>query len=564
MLGIYCRISQLKEGTDRSIDDQAKAGISLANKLNVPYILYTDEGLSGTLNINDRPQLSQLINDIVSGNIDKVYVYDQSRLERSPEARFQLNKIFDEFKIDLYTDGGLVGKDIESEFSGDLMSIINSYYVKVTSQKIKRVLKGNAENNRVHSVLPYGFQKGKNNKMIIHIEESEIIKQIFSLSLSGIGTNKIAETLNHQGVPTRYNKIKKGTITHIDKYDGRKTIKRKEDVKWSGNTIRSIIKNTVYKGWKKWGDELYPCPQILDEFYWQKVNDNLSKNRNNSGKKVDHKYLLKGLLRCGKCGRNYYGKRRVDLSDNYYMCSSKRFKSLNCGNRSINIDILDKLIWTKFIGDGYLSKYITEYLDSNKNNDHLKIIEEEHNQVEKELSAIKKKKDKSLELVFAGLISDKDIADKMKSLNRQEADLLLKLNHLSNQIAQFTESKIFNSGSLNELNNVKDINFNTRREVLHKYIKLINIYWNSDNTYYIEINFNLPDMNNVVYALDRNYKYAHTLLNEDQGSLDVEIIALNDQLSNKLKQEAIDFRLEMSSFQNYSKLKEESDVQADD
>ena len=128
MIAIYCRTSREKEaGKDRSINDQRLSGIELAKKLNIPYRVYIDEGISGTLPINERPALSDLISDIYSKEINKVYVYDQSRLERSPEARFILKALFIKENIQLYTESGLVGKDIEDEFTGDLMSVINNF-----------------------------------------------------------------------------------------------------------------------------------------------------------------------------------------------------------------------------------------------------------------------------------------------------------------------------------------------------------------------------------------------------------------------------------------------------
>ena len=81
MLGIYCRISRLKEeGKDRSIDDQQKTGIEFAEKNNLEYKVYIDEGLSGTKPVNERPALSEMLDGIADGLITSVFVYDQSRL----------------------------------------------------------------------------------------------------------------------------------------------------------------------------------------------------------------------------------------------------------------------------------------------------------------------------------------------------------------------------------------------------------------------------------------------------------------------------------------------------
>jgi DNA invertase Pin-like site-specific DNA recombinase len=183
MLGIYCRISKEKDqGKDRSIDDQRLSGIELANQLCINYEVYIDEGLSGTLPIEHRPSLSKLIDDIYDGKISCVYVYDQSRLERSPEARFVLNKVFKDEKIKLYTDNGLIGTDIESEFQGDLLSIINNFYVKLTAKKVRSALRRNLANGKVHAITPYGYKKDNNNVMVVDEIQAVIVKRIYTLS----------------------------------------------------------------------------------------------------------------------------------------------------------------------------------------------------------------------------------------------------------------------------------------------------------------------------------------------------------------------------------------------
>ena len=95
MLGIYCRISKEKEvGKDRSIDDQRLLGIELANKLGVEYEVYIDEGISGTLAINERPALFKLVQDAIDNKINMFYYYDASRLEREPETYLYLTNSF--------------------------------------------------------------------------------------------------------------------------------------------------------------------------------------------------------------------------------------------------------------------------------------------------------------------------------------------------------------------------------------------------------------------------------------------------------------------------------------
>jgi hypothetical protein len=73
--------------------------------------------------------------------------------------------------------------------------------------------------------------------------------------------------------------------------------------------------------------------------------------------------MLKGLIVCPVCGMRFYGRKRVDLSDNQYICCSQRLKNF-CGNRGMNIDKMNNFEQThsKWIKHKKLNKY--DQLDS--------------------------------------------------------------------------------------------------------------------------------------------------------------------------------------------------------
>jgi len=141
MIGIYARISREKEDVDRSIQDQIKTGIELAEKLGISYAVYQEEdGTSGSLPIKQRPQLQRLVNDIIEGNITKVFAFDQSRLERNEETRYVLKRLFKEEQIQVYFNNGLQGESLEGDLTGAIISRVNTYYLEITAHKIKSVL----------------------------------------------------------------------------------------------------------------------------------------------------------------------------------------------------------------------------------------------------------------------------------------------------------------------------------------------------------------------------------------------------------------------------------------
>jgi site-specific DNA recombinase len=490
MLGIYCRISREKqEGKDRSINDQEKLGIEKANELGESYRIYKDEGVSGTLDIDKRPAFANLIDDIINLEITSIYVFDQSRIERNTEVRFTILKVFKENKIKLYTSSGEIDLfDSESEMMGNIMSVMNQYYVTITKKKIKSVLKRNIKEGKVHSVPAYGYKKDENGFLAVDQEESKLIKRVYTDSLNGIGTNKIAENLNNEGILTRYNKIGKGTLEIKNRHTQKITYKKKTSIRWSGNTIRGIITNQLYKGVRIFSNEEYKSPIIIDVDLWKKVNDNLVKNRNNSGKRVDHKYLLKGLLECGVCGRNMYGRTRENKKDHYYMCSSKRHKELNCGNRSVNIDFIERFIWEVVFDDAYEDE---EFETDEKYELKIEKLHNEKQALQSKMLSFDENIKHINKLVIEKFLSmDEGLRDKRSYQNKLD-EVKTELKNLNEELSYEEESKNLRETVEIDIEKTKiNTPFNKKRELIFKYISRAYIKYDKNiKYYYLIVNF---------------------------------------------------------------------------
>lgn len=503
MLAIYCRISR-DEGNvpNRSILNQTSFGISMAEKLGMPYSVYVDENLSGSLkDIKDRPQFNKMMNDINGGLITAIFATEQDRLERNPNIRFFLKEVLKLNGVKLYSNNGPEDlTNFEDEFLGDIKSLMNQYYVNITSKKIKNVLKNNISKGKAHGILPYGYCKDENNILQIDEEEAKVVRHIYDMSLKGIGSIKIAEKLTEERIPTRYNKIGgKSTITIVNKYTGKVTKKDKKKINWSGKTIIDIIKNPFYKGIRIFSGIEYSCPAIFDKAYWKIVNDNLQMNRNNSGKQVNHKYMLKRVLECGGCGRNMYGRTRTNKKDNYYTCSGKRYKDWYCSTRSVNIDILEDFIWSRFFESDELMKLMKAYFD--RDNDVISEIKIKIDIQKKKVSAFENEKRNAIRLAMKGLVTDSDIKSEVSrcSNNIDKAhDIIFELEE---------QLKTFKNGDemlqqLKSLNIQKksksikrkpNISWNDKNTLINKYIKRIKV--TSDDKlklYNISIHFIIP------------------------------------------------------------------------
>lgn len=524
-LGIYCRISRLKDGNDLSIEDQKQRGISKANELNIPYELYIDEGLSGASEkIEDRPEFERFIGDVTSGKLTHVFAYDQSRFERNPQIRFVLLDLFKKNKVKYFTsmDGEVDLNDPQSEFFGDLLSVINKYHVTTTRIKVKSALKVRAREGKSRGIMPYGYTKDSNDMIIIDEVESEFVKRIFDMSLSGIGTRTIAEVYNSEGIQTRYAKMGNGTLTTKNKYTGTLTTTDKKDIQWSPNTVMSIIKNTIYKGERNYSGEILPVPIIIEPLLWDKVNYNLQFNKNNSGKKVEYRYLLKGLIRCGVCGRNMYGFKRVDKHDNHYMCSSKRIKGGNCGNRSINIDKIEYMVWQNlFFEHGLQDKIAKEF---NFDENEVERINNKISELDKSIIGFQNERKRAIDLVIKGILSETDIQDNLKEVDSKIDEIKIIVNENKQKLFALENSKSIIYKYENGFKEfTKVTTFEQKYKIINDFINNIVVLYNYDRKEYeIKIEFKIDIPNSFISGALTNNDTSYIMF-ENELDKDYEI-----------------------------------------
>ena len=205
---LYCRLSRDDElqGDSNSIVNQ-KAILSKYAKENhfSNPLFFVDDGYSGT-NFN-RPGFQRMLADIKAGRIKRVIVKDMSRFGR------------DYLKVGFYTEVLFVEKGVrfiainngidsanqqDSDFT-PFLNIINEWYAKDTSKKIRAVMKSKGEaGEHLCTNPPYGYMKDPDNKKkwIVDGEAAEIVKRIFALCLDGYGPSQIARILKEDKVIT--------------------------------------------------------------------------------------------------------------------------------------------------------------------------------------------------------------------------------------------------------------------------------------------------------------------------------------------------------------------------
>ena len=481
MIGIYCRISKHKgEGKDVSIETQMQEGIAFAKVEGLEFKTYVDRGISGTKEeVKDRPEFAIMLDDIKKGTITKVYCFDQSRIERNNRIWNLFTYAMLKYKCKYYPGGKFLDLDIaENKLYTGILSLTNEFFATLTGQKVKLAHTANSLKGKSHGITAYGYMRDKDGYLTINEEQAMVVKKIFQMSGSGIGVYTIAKTLNKELVPTKFNNYK-GEFKRKDNYTKQITAYNKDDVRWRGNVVHDLIKNSIYKGTRKWngGENETKVPAIVDESTWDQVNMNLKNNKKNVGKRDEYHYLLNGLVFCGICGKEYRGKKRLKGRDNAYKCKSKLRNALSCTSRALSIPKLETFI----IKHLFISKYLQEYLTG------LSVNKEEIDELTVKLDQLKKEleRNKKVEKLAYDRLLDPDYMDDPKIKERLTA--VKKKIQENEQAIVLLENKLIEKDEKNRAKSVKNTigkykltaGFDDTKALVHSLIKKITIQHNN-------------------------------------------------------------------------------------
>lgn len=248
--GLYLRLSKDDEQQGESVSIGTQRSILVdyckANHYNI-HKVYIDDGYSG-LNF-ERPGFRELLEDVERGLVNMVITKDLSRLDRDYIMTGYYSEIFFQTKGVRYI---AIADDFDSEKGGNeiapFKNILNDMYARDISKKIR-----NAKHQRAKQGLfisgqaPYGYQKDPRNRnqLIIDPEAAAVVRIIFSLAESGMGSVAIASELKARRIvtPSVY-KYQRG-----DKRFARyPALKNGDYCAWCATTISQILKNPVYTG----------------------------------------------------------------------------------------------------------------------------------------------------------------------------------------------------------------------------------------------------------------------------------------------------------------------------
>lgn len=347
---IYARVSTTDGRQDYSRQVNELEELILNSGFNRDQIDVFSEMVSGyKKNEQDRPQLNRLLSILRENpsTYKKVYVSEISRLGRDPKYTRDIIEELTELKVNIH----IKSLHLDTLDSNGKRSMITSIILQVLieyanleaetfkersrSGLLKSVRSGRMGGGVYH---PYGYKKDENKMMVVNDEEAVVVKKIFNWYDDGFGIKVISNLLNEEKIPTRSHKVFGDRILKFS------VQKKASDVRWSDKTVHDILRNSSYIGKRKYLNNVVDCPQIIDTVQFERCNQILVSKRSKGT--TLYTYLLKDILKCSKCGRNYFGKFKPNNHDDkVYKCSSTLQKGGGCGSTGINIKLVESTVY---------------------------------------------------------------------------------------------------------------------------------------------------------------------------------------------------------------------------
>jgi site-specific DNA recombinase len=319
-IAIYVRESRDDDGENiDTIETQRDLLLDYASRFfkNSECQIYMDDNVSGSL--FNRPALTRLKKDVLSGRIDCLLLKDLSRLGRNNAKTLLLLDFLEENGVRILTLDGKYDSRKDNDTVG-IETWFNERYVRDISKKIRTTLRYKIERGEYLGNAPYGYKKsseGKNH-LIVDSNTAHIVREIFDLYKKGYGYTSIANILNERNIPSpsagKWNHVTIGRITSNRVY--------------TGDTVQGISEKISFKSKKtrrlpqeEWVVTENTHTAIIPKAEFEIVQKIKEKRRTNRMPHKNKIHLLRGLIYCGDCASIMYARKHQKKGVSY-VCSN--------------------------------------------------------------------------------------------------------------------------------------------------------------------------------------------------------------------------------------------------
>lgn len=422
---LYSRLSRDDnlDGDSYSITNQKKLLTKVAKEKGYTNLVhFFDDGKSGVT--MDRPGFNKMMRELEKGKASAVFFKDMSRLGRNYiEVGRLCEEFFPENDIRYVAVSDNVDSDEGENELTPIRNLFNEWYSRDISKKkrLSNTIKGNS--GLPMGFPPYGYVKDPDDihKWIIEPEAAGVVNRVFTMYVSGYGTDQIASIFSEEKLltPTAYYK----------KYGLRRPANKRSrgPYDWNSSTIHNLLRRQEYCGdiinFKSYSKSYKSKKRIPNEKedmaifegvhepivsreVFEKAQNKHGKGRHRT-KQNGERNMFSGFLRCADCGSimNYHfnqGNRSIE----YFNCPKNNRSRKTCDKTHyIRTDFLEQVVLAEV---RRLARFVRDNED-----DFLKMVKhnvdsdgiEKNKFKEKELGILQAR-DKELDVIFENLYED--------------------------------------------------------------------------------------------------------------------------------------------------------------
>lgn len=480
--------------------------------------IYTDDGVSGTVKLEDRPAFGRLKEDILnppedSKPFDCVVVYKIDRFARKLKILLDVVDFFDRYGIQFLSATESI--DTSTPFGKAVFGIIG-VIAELELETIKQRTQGGRlqaikDGKYMGATPPFGYKKDIDGRLVVLPEEAEVVKMIFEMFVDERQSiQSITTHLTNNGY------ISPAVSAEKYKKSAKKAEKKNPIFFWRSDAVRNILVDEIYIGKHyydktkngkslpkdKWRLSPYEQPSIIDKVTFEKAQRLYKELRfitPGKGSTEKHIYLLSGLLRCDCCydlvrdkeGRiSWHGERKEikkgsSLFTYFYKCKrkNKAFSAIECASLPLPADEIENYIVdrVKELLKNPLAVYNYQAKLKSTENE-IRHFESRKLDFEKLLNNLPHRRQRLKEQHEMGLIGTSELTKRFRECEDSESRLKEQINNLAIQISQDTLSKgylksleLFNDKYAKSLEDI----YGNREEVyriLHLIVSQIIIY----------------------------------------------------------------------------------------
>jgi site-specific DNA recombinase len=391
---------------------------------------YIDDGVSGTVLFAKRPAGGRLLRDAERGLFDEVWTYDNSRLGREDVDPLLVRRQLDHLGIRL--------RSLHEGYADTLLFPIT---IAVASEERKTFLRRSADGMNEAArqgrycggIVPYGY-RAEGHKHTSHLvpaeekqlgspmSEAEVVRHIYRrLAADGFSCRRVADELNILGVPTKYT------------LEGRGVRGKRTQGRWGPGRVGNMVRNPIYRGEQHYGRRskrerriisAQVVPLVSPEL-WQAAQETLARNRL-IVKNSERSYLLRGLIRCGGCGRTYCGS--LNRGRVWYRCDGRNSRSdlvgPRCSAKAIKAEYLEPAVWSDIERFLYNPADLLDELERELAEDpRRRALEHERQLLEAALGQQELQRSRLLDLYQRGVIAPEELDERLHPILVRKAEL---------------------------------------------------------------------------------------------------------------------------------------------